>query len=177
MTALQCKIKNIIASDMIRRHAFSKLSSIREPSTVHAPGAVFRSVLEDVLEQSDTPCGMLSKTASPRGALNWAADRLGRFATTARTTFGRINNEATRAAAAAQKRIMEARDYLGKHRREVAGVGGIGGIGAGVTLLTPELAETLSQAARSGYVYGRRALRLNNAVNEANGGSAQREER
>ena len=157
---------------MIRRHAFSKQSSFREPSTVHAPGAVFRSVLEDVLEQSDTPCGMLFKTASPRGALNWAADRLGRFATTAR-----INNEATRAAAAAQKRIMEARDYLGKHRREVAGVGGIGGIGAGVTLLTPELAETLSQAARSGYVYGRRALRLDNAVNEANGESAQREER
>ena len=46
-----------------------------------------------------------------------------------------------------------------------------------MTLLTPELAETLSQAARSGYVYGRRALRLDNAVNEANGESAQREER
>lgn len=169
MTALRIKIENQQALDTAQRYGFPKLSSIREPSLVHASGAVFRSVLEDILERSDTPYGTLSKTASPRGALGWAADRLGRLATTARTTFGRINSEATRAASAAQKRAREAREYLSKYRKEVAGGGGVGGVGAGAALLTPELAETLSQTARSGYVYGRRALRLDNAVDEVNG--------
>lgn len=47
--------------------------------------------------------------------------------------------------------------------------GGLGGVGAGAAFLTPEIAETLSQTARSGYVYGRRAMRLDDAVSAANG--------
>ena len=145
------------------------------PSTGHgvktASGAVMRSVLEDIL----------SKTASREVLAGWAAGNFGTFANTAGTGFkdtfrntfrnaaGRVNAGAARAAEAAQERAKRAKEFLGRHKRGVAGLGGLGGVGAGAAFLTPEIAETLSQTARSGYVYGRRAMRLDDAVSAANG--------
>ena len=141
------------------------------PSTGHgvktASGAVMRSVLEDIL----------SKTASREVLAGWAAGNFGTFANTAgtgfkdtfRNTAGRVNAGAARAAEAAQERAKRAKEFLDRHKRGVAGLGGLGGVGAGAAFLTPEIAETLSQTARSGYVYGRRAMRLDDAVSAANG--------
>lgn len=149
------------------------------PPTGHgvktASGAVMRSVLEDIL----------SKTASREVLAGWAAGNFGTFANTAGTGFkdtfrdtfrntfrnaaGRVNAGAARAAEAAQERAKRAKEFLDRHKRGVAGLGGLGGVGAGAAFLTPEIAETLSQTARSGYVYGRRAMRLDDAVSAANG--------
>ena len=149
------------------------------PPTGHgvktASGAVMRSVLEDIL----------SKTASREVLAGWAAGNFGTFANTAGTGFrntfkdtfrntvrnaaGRVNASAARAAEAAQERAKRAKAFLDRHKRGVAGLGGLGGVGAGAAFLTPEIAETLSQTARSGYVYGRRAMRLDDAVSAANG--------
>lgn len=149
------------------------------PPTGHgvktASGAVMRSVLEDIL----------SKTASREVLAGWAAGNFGTFANTAGTGFrntfkdtfrntfrnaaGRVNASAARAAEAAQERAKRAKEFLDRHKRGVAGLGGLGGVGAGAAFLTPEIAETLSQTARSGYVYGRRAMRLDDAVSAANG--------
>lgn len=149
------------------------------PSTGHgvktASGAVMRSVLEDIL----------SKTASREVLAGWAAGNFGTFANTAGTGFrntfkdtfrntfrnaaGRVNAGAARAAEAAQERAKRAKEFLDRHKRGVAGLGGLGGVGAGAAFLTPEIAETLSQTARSGYVYGRRAMRLDDAVSAASG--------
>ena len=153
------------------------------PSTGHgvktASGAVMRSVLEDIL----------SKTASREVLAGWAAGNFGTFANTAGTGFkdtfrntfkdtfrntfrnaaGRVNAGAALAAEAAQERAKRAKEFLDRHKRGVAGLGGLGGVGAGAAFLTPEIAETLSQTARSGYVYGRRAMRLDDAVSAASG--------
>lgn len=134
-----------------------------------------RSVLEDIL----------SKTASREVLAGWAAGNFGTFANTAGTGFrdtfkdtfrntfrnaaGRVNAGAARAAEAAQERAKRAKEFLDRHKRGVAGLGGLGGVGAGAAFLTPEIAETLSQTARSGYVYGRRAMRLDDAVSAASG--------
>lgn len=107
-----------------------------------------RTTLEDVL----------SKTADRKALFNWAGN-----------LFGRINADAARAAAAARKHTASATEYLKKHKRGVAGIGGLGGAGVGAMLIPPEMAETMSSLARTGYVYGRRALRLDDAISAANG--------
>lgn len=116
-----------------------------------------RTALEDVL----------SKTADRKALLDWASKGWRRFSSGAGDIFGRVNAGAARAASAARKHTASATDYLGRHKRRVAGIGGLGG--AGMMLVTPEMAETMSSLARSGYVYGRRALRLDDAVSAANG--------
>lgn len=116
-----------------------------------------RTALEDVL----------SKTADRKALLDWASKGWRRFSSGAGDIFGRVNAGAARAASAARKHTASATDYLGRHKRQLAGIGGLGG--AGMMLVTPEMAETMSSLARSGYVYGRRALRLDDAVSAANG--------
>lgn len=116
-----------------------------------------RTALEDVL----------SKTADRKALLDWASKGWRRFSSGAGDIFGRVNAGAARAASAARKHTASATDYLGRHKRRIAGIGGLGG--AGMMLVTPEMAETISSLARSGYVYGRRALRLDDAVSAANG--------
>ena len=118
-----------------------------------------RTALEDVL----------SKTADKKALLDWASKGWRRFSSGADDVFGRVNAGAARAASAARKHTASATDYLGRHKRRVAGIGGLGGVGAGMMLITPEMAETISGIARNGYVYGRRALRLDDAVSAANG--------
>lgn len=135
----------------------------------NAPGAVMRAVLEDILSRSDAPHAALRKTAGISSMLRGASRGFGRFADAAGDIFRRINAEAGRAASVAQRRAQQARAYIGMHKNQVAGLGGLGGVGAGAAFLTPEIAETLSQTARSGYVYGRRAMRLDDAMSAANG--------
>ena len=171
-TATQSNSATINGNDMSKTNILqTPVHPQATPSTGHgvktASGAVMRSVLEDIL----------SKTAS-REVL---AGNFGTFANTAGTGFkdtfrntfrnaaGRVNAGAARAAEAAQERAKRAKEFLGRHKKQVAGLGGLGGVGAGAAFLTPEIAEMLSQTARSGYVYGRRAMRLDDAVNAANG--------
>lgn len=171
-TANQSNSATINGNDMSKTNILqTPVPPQATPSTGHgvktASGAVMRSVLEDIL----------SKTASREVLAGWAAGNFGTFANTAgtgfkdtfRSTAGRVNAGAARAAEAAQERAKRAKEFLGRHKRGVAGLGGIGGVGAGAAFLTPEIAETLSQTARSGYVYGRRAMRLDDAVSAANG--------
>lgn len=165
-TATQSNSETINGNDMSKTNILqTPVPPQATPSTGHgvktASGAVMRSVLEDIL----------SKTASHEVLAGWAAGNFGTFANTAgtgfkdtfRNTAGRVN------AGAAQERAKRAKEFLGRHKRGVAGLGGLGGVGAGAAFLTPEIAETLSQTARSGYVYGRRAMRLDDAVSAANG--------
>lgn len=171
-TATQSNSATINGNDMSKTNIHqTPVPPQATPSTGHgvktASGAVMRSVLEDIL----------SKTASREVLAGWAAGNFGTFANTAGTGFrntfrnaaGRVNAGAARAAEAAQERAKRAKEFLGRHKRGVAGLGGLGGVGAGAAFLTPEIAETLSQTARSGYVYGRRAMRLDDAVSAANG--------
>lgn len=171
-TATQSNSATINGNDMSKTNILqTPVPPQATPSTGHgvktASGAVMRSVLEDIL----------SKTASREVLAGWAAGNFGTFANTAGTGFkdtfrnaaGRVNAGAARAAEAAQERARRAKEFLGRHKRGVAGLGGLGGVGAGAAFLTPEIAETLSQTARSGYVYGRRAMRLDDAVSAANG--------
>lgn len=171
-TATQSNSATINGNDMSKKNILqTPVPPQATPSTGHgvktASGAVMRSVLEDIL----------SKTASREVLAGWAAGNFGTFANTAwtgfkdtfRNTAGRVNAGAARAAEAAQERAKRAKEFLGRHKRGVAGLGGLGGVGAGAAFLTPEIAETLSQTARSGYVYGRRAMRLDDAVSAANG--------
>ena len=171
-TATQSNSETINGNDMSKTNILqTPVPPQATPSTGHgvktASGAVMRSVLEDIL----------SKTASREVLAGWAAGNFGTFANTAgtgfkdtfRNTAGRVNAGAARAAEAAQERAKRAKEFLGRHKRGVAGLGGLGGVGAGAAFLTPEIAETLSQTARSGYVYGRRAMRLDDAVSAANG--------
>lgn len=118
-----------------------------------------RTALEDVL----------SKTADRKALLDWASKGWRRFSSGAGDIFGRVNAGAARAASVAQKHTASATDYLGRHKRRVAGIGGLGGAGISMLSITPEMAETLSGLARSGYSYGRRALRLDDAISAANG--------
>ena len=171
-TATQSNSATINGNDMSKTNILqTPVPPQATPSTGHgvktASGAVMRSVLEDIL----------SKTASREVLAGWAAGNFGTFANTAgtgfkdtfRNTAGRVNAGAARAAEAAQERAKRAKEFLDRHKRGVAGLGGLGGVGAGAVFLTPEIAETLSQTARSGYVYGRRAMRLDDAVSAANG--------
>lgn len=171
-TATQINSATINGNDMSKTNIFqTPVPPQATPSTGHgvktASGAVMHSVLEDIL----------SKTASREVLAGWAAGNFGTFANTAgtgfkdtfRNTAGRVNAGAARAAEAAQERAKRAKEFLDRHKRGVAGLGGLGGVGAGAAFLTPEIAETLSQTARSGYVYGRRAMRLDDAVSAANG--------
>lgn len=179
-TATQSNSATINDNDMSKTNILqTPVPPQATPSTGHgvktASGAVMRSVLEDIL----------SKTASREVLAGWAAGNFGTFANTAgtgfkdtfkdtfrntfRNTAGRVNAGAARAAEAAQERAKRAKEFLDRHKRGVAGLGGLGGVGAGAAFLTPEIAETLSQTARSGYVYGRRAMRLDDAVSAANG--------
>lgn len=171
-TATQSNSATINGNDMSKTNILqTPVPPQATPSTGHgvktASGAVMRSVLEDIL----------SKTASREVLAGWAAGNFGTFANTAGTGFkdtfrnaaGRVNAGAARAAEAAQERAKRAKEFLDRHKRGVAGLGGLGGVGAGAAFLTPEIAETLSQTARSGYVYGRRAMRLDDAVSAANG--------
>lgn len=171
-TATQSNSATINGNDMSKTNILqTPVPPQATPSTGHgvktASGAVMRSVLEDIL----------SKTASREVLAGWAAGNFGTFANTAgtgfkdtfRNTAGRVNAGAARAAEAAQERAKRAKEFLDRHKRGVAGLGGLGGVGAGAVFLTPEIAETLSQMARSGYVYGRRAMRLDDAVSAANG--------
>lgn len=171
-TATQSNSATINGNDMSKTNILqTPVPPQATPSTGHgvktASGAVMRSVLEDIL----------SKTASREVLAGWAAGNFGTFANTAgtgfkdtfRNTTGRVNAGAARAAEAAQERAKRAKEFLDRHKRGVAGLGGLGGVGAGAAFLTPEIAETLSQTARSGYVYGRRAMRLDDAVSAANG--------
>lgn len=179
-TATQSNSATINGNDMSKTNIHqTPVPPQATPSTGHgvktASGAVMRSVLEDIL----------SKTASREVLAGWAAGNFGTFANTAgtgfkdtfrdtfkdtfRNTAGRVNASAARAAEAAQERAKRAKEFLDRHKRGVAGLGGLGGVGAGAAFLTPEIAETLSQTARSGYVYGRRAMRLDDAVSAANG--------
>lgn len=171
-TATQSNSATINGNDMSKTNILqTPVPPQVTPSTGHgvktASGAVMRSVLEDIL----------SKTASREVLAGWAAGNFGTFANTAGTGFkdtfrnaaGRVNAGAARAAEAAQERAKRAKEFLDRHKRGVAGLGGLGGVGAGAAFLTPEIAETLSQTARSGYVYGRRAMRLDDAVSAANG--------
>lgn len=171
-TATQSNNATINGNDMSKTNILqTPVPPQATPSTGHgvktASGAVMRSVLEDIL----------SKTASREVLAGWAAGNFGTFANTAgtgfkdtfRNTAGRVNAGAARAAEAAQERAKRAKEFLDRHKRGVAGLGGLGGVGAGAAFLTPEIAETLSQTARSGYVYGRRAMRLDDAVSAANG--------
>lgn len=171
-TATQSNSETINGNDMSKANILqTPVPPQATPSTGHgvktASGAVMRSVLEDIL----------SKTASREVLAGWAAGNFGTFANTAgtgfkdtfRNTAGRVNAGAARAAEAAQERAKRAKEFLDRHKRGVAGLGGLGGVGAGAVFLTPEIAETLSQMARSGYVYGRRAMRLDDAVSAANG--------
>lgn len=171
-TATQSNSATINGNDMSKTNILqTPVPPQATPSTGHgvktASGAVMRSVLEDIL----------SKTASREVLAGWAAGNFGTFANTAgtgfkdtfRNTAGRVNAGAARAAEAAQERAKRAKEFLDRHKRGVAGLGGLGGVGAGAAFLTPEIAETLSQMARSGYVYGRRAMRLDDAVSAANG--------
>ncbi len=171
-TATQSNSATINGNDMSKINILqTPVPPQATPSTGHgvktASGAVMRSVLEDIL----------SKTASREVLAGWAAGNFGTFANTAgtgfkdtfRNTAGRVNAGAARAAEAAQERAKRAKEFLDRHKRGVAGLGGLGGVGAGAAFLTPEIAETLSQTARSGYVYGRRAMRLDDAVSAANG--------
>lgn len=183
-TATQSNSATINGNDMSKTNIHqTPVPPQATPSTGHgvktASGAVMRSVLEDIL----------SKTASREVLAGWAAGNFGTFANTAGTGFrdtfrntfkdtfrntfrnaaGRVNAGAARAAEAAQERAKRAKEFLDRHKRGVAGLGGLGGVGAGAAFLTPEIAETLSQTARSGYVYGRRAMRLDDAVSAANG--------
>lgn len=172
LTATQSNSATINGNDMSKTNIFqTPVPPQATPSTGHgvktASGAVMHSVLEDIL----------SKTASREVLAGWAAGNFGTFANTAgtgfkdtfRNTAGRVNAGAARAAEAAQERAKRAKEFLDRHKRGVAGLGGLGGVGAGAAFLTPEIAETLSQTARSGYVYGRRAMRLDDAVSAANG--------
>ena len=179
-TATQSNSATINGNDMSKTNILqTPVPPQATPSTGHgvktASGAVMHSVLEDIL----------SKTASREVLAGWAAGNFGTFANTAGTGFkdtfrntfkdtfrnaaGRVNAGAARAAEAAQERAKRAKEFLDRHKRGVAGLGGLGGVGAGAAFLTPEIAETLSQTARSGYVYGRRAMRLDDAVSAANG--------
>ena len=171
-TATQSNSATINGNDMSKTNILqTPVPPQATPSTGHgvktASGAVMRSVLEDIL----------SKTASREVLAGWAAGNFGTFANTAgtgfkdtfRNTAGRVNAGAARAAEAAQERAKRAKEFLDRHKRGVAGLGGLGGVGAGAAFLTPEIAETLSQTERSGYVYGRRAMRLDDAVSAANG--------
>lgn len=171
-TATQINSATINGNDMSKTNILqTPVPPQATPSTGHgvktASGAVMRSVLEDIL----------SKTASREVLAGWAAGNFGTFANTAgtgfkdtlRNTAGRVNASAARAAEAAQECAKRAKEFLGRHKRGVAGLGGLGGVGAGAAFLTPEIAETLFQTARSGYVYGRRAMRLDDAVSAANG--------
>ena len=179
-TATQSNSATINGNDMSKTNIHqTPVPPQATPSTGHgvktASGAVMRSVLEDIL----------SKTASREVLAGWAAGNFGTFANTAgagvkdtfrdtfRNTFrnaaGRVNAGAARAAEAAQERAKRAKEFLDRHKCGVAGLGGLGGVGAGAAFLTPEIAETLSQMARSGYVYGRRAMRLDDAVSAASG--------
>lgn len=171
-TATQSNSATINGNDMSKTNILqTPVPPQATPSTGHgvktASGAVMCSVLEDIL----------SKTASREVLAGWAAGNFGTFANTAgtgfkdtfRNTAGRVNAGAARAAEAAQERAKRAKEFLDRHKRGVAGLGGLGGVGAGAAFLTPEIAETLSQTARSGYVYGRRAMRLDDAVSAANG--------
>lgn len=179
-TAIQSNSATINDNDMSKTNILqTPVPPQATPSTGHgvktASGAVMRSVLEDIL----------SKTASREVLAGWAAGNFGTFANTAGTGFrntfkdtfrntfrnaaGRVNAGAARAAEAAQERAKRAKEFLDRHKRGVAGLGGLGGVGAGAAFLTPEIAETLSQTARSGYVYGRRAMRLDDAVSAASG--------
>lgn len=179
-TATQSNSATINGNDMSKTNIHqTPVPPQATPSTGHgvktASGAVMRSVLEDIL----------SKTASREVLAGWAAGNFGTFANTAGTGFkdtfrdtfrntfrnaaGRVNAGAARAAEAAQERAKRAKEFLDRHKRGVAGLGGLGGVGAGAAFLTPEIAETLSQMARSGYVYGRRAMRLDDAVSAASG--------
>ena len=171
-TATQSNSATINGNDMSKTNILqTPVPPQATPSTGHgvktASGAVMRSVLEDIL----------SKTASREVLAGWAAGNFGTFANTAgtgvkdtfRNTAGRVNAGAARAAEAAQERAKRAKEFLDRHKRGVAGLGGLGGVGAGAAFLTPEIAEMLSQTARSGYVYGRRAMRLDDAVSAANG--------
>ena len=179
-TATQSNSATINGNDMSKTNIHqTPVPPQATPSTGHgvktASGAVMRSVLEDIL----------SKTASREVLAGWAAGNFGTFANTAGTGFkdtfrdtfrntfrnaaGRVNAGAARAAEAAQERAKRAKEFLDRHKRGVAGLGGLGGVGAGAAFLTPESAETLSQMARSGYVYGRRAMRLDDAVSAASG--------
>lgn len=171
-TATQSNSATINGNDMSKTNILqTPVPPQATPSTGHgvktASGAVMRSVLEDIL----------SKTASREVLAGWAAGNFGTFANTAgtgfkdtfRNTAGRVNAGAARAAEAAQERAKRAKEFLDRHKRGVAGLGGLGGVGAGAAFLTPEIAETLSQTARSGYVYGRRAMRLDDAMSAANG--------
>ena len=179
-TATQSNSATINGNDMSKTNIHQPpVPPQSTPSTGHgvktASGAVMRSVLEDIL----------SKTASREVLAGWAAGNFGTFANTAGTGFkdtfrdtfrntfrnaaGRVNAGAARAAEAAQERAKRAKEFLDRHKRGVAGLGGLGGVGAGAAFLTPEIAETLSQMARSGYVYGRRAMRLDDAVSAASG--------
>lgn len=179
-TATQSNSATINGNDMSKTNILqTPVPPQVTPPTGHgvktASGAVMRSVLEDIL----------SKTASREVLAGWAAGNFGTFANTAGTGFrntfkdtfrntfrnaaGRVNASAARAAEAAQERAKRAKEFLDRHKRGVAGLGGLGGVGAGAAFLTPEIAETLSQTARSGYVYGRRAMRLDDAVSAANG--------
>lgn len=179
-TATQSNSATINGNDMSKTNIHqTPVPPQATPSTGHgvktASGAVMRSVLEDIL----------SKTASREVLAGWAAGNFGTFANTAgtgfkdtfrntfkdtfRNTAGRVNAGAARAAEAAQERAKRAKEFLDRHKRGVAGLGGLGGVGAGAAFLTPEIAETLSQMARSGYVYGRRAMRLDDAVSAASG--------
>lgn len=183
-TATQSNSATINGNDMSKTNILqTPVPPQVTPPTGHgvktASGAVMRSVLEDIL----------SKTASREVLAGWAAGNFGTFANTAGTGFrntfkdtfkdtfrntfrnaaGRVNAGAARAAEAAQERAKRAKEFLDRHKRGVAGLGGLGGVGAGAAFLTPEIAETLSQTARSGYVYGRRAMRLDDAVSAASG--------
>lgn len=179
-TATQSNSATINGNDMSKTNILqTPVPPQVTPPTGHgvktASGAVMRSVLEDIL----------SKTASREVLAGWAAGNFGTFANTAGTGFrntfkdtfrntfrnaaGRVNASAARAAEAAQERAKRAKEFLDRHKRGVAGLGGLGGVGAGAAFLTPEIAETLSQTARSGYVYGRRAMRLDDAVSAASG--------
>ena len=131
------------------------------------PGGVMKTAGNDALRTALED--VLSKTADKKALLDWASKGWRRFSSGADDVFGRVNAGAARAASAARKHTASATDYLGRHKRRVAGIGGLGGVGAGMMLITPEMAETISGIARNGYVYGRRALRLDDAVSAANG--------
>lgn len=150
-TATQSNSATINGNDMSKTNIHqTPVPPQATPSTGHgvktASGAVMRSVLEDIL----------SKTASREVLAGWAAGNFGTFANTAGTGFRDTFRNTFK-------------DTFRNTFRNAAGLGGLGGVGAGAAFLTPEIAETLSQTARSGYVYGRRAMRLDDAVSAASG--------
>ena len=103
------------------------------------PGGVMKTAGNNALRTALED--VLSKTADRKALLDWASKGWRRFSSGAGDIFGRVNAGAARAASAARKHTASA----------------------------TEMAETMSSLARSGYVYGRRALRLDDAISAANG--------